>query len=62
MENPKLPNGRINLDMPRYDQSTYVGRAKHFFTVTNPLNILCSSKELARAEGLVVKYRYFIKM
>ena len=48
---------RINLDEPRWDQSTYEGRAKHFFTTTNPLNLLCSSKELENAKDVVTRYR-----
>jgi len=48
---------RINLDAPRYDQSTYEGRAKHFFIVTNPLNLFCSSSQLDEAKQLVQQYR-----
>ncbi|KAL7061547.1 hypothetical protein AAHC03_0516 [Spirometra sp. Aus1] len=47
----------INIDKPRYDQSTYIGRAKHFFITTNPLNCLKSSKELEEAKSIVVKYK-----
>ncbi|VDN96632.1 unnamed protein product [Rodentolepis nana] len=47
----------INIDKPRYDQSTYIGRAKHFFITTNPLNCLKSSKELDEAKTIVQKYR-----
>lgn len=49
---------RINLDEPKYDQETYVGRAKHFFLTTNPLNLFVSSQKLEEARCLVMKYRY----
>ncbi|RZC34904.1 sideroflexin-3 [Asbolus verrucosus] len=48
---------KINLDEPRYDQETYVGRAKHFFETTNPLNLFVSSRKLEEARCLVLKYR-----
>lgn len=50
--------GRIELNKPRYDQSTFSGRAKHFFIVTNPLNLFASSDELDKAKILVQQYRY----
>lgn len=44
---------RIDLSKPRYDQTTYIGRAKHFFETANPLNALVSSKRLEEAAKLV---------
>lgn len=58
MESPRLVDGRINLDAPRYDQSTFLGRAKHFFTITDPRNILRTAKELDEAKDILIKYRY----
>lgn len=58
MESPRLIDGRINLDAPRYDQSTFLGRAKHFFTITDPRNILRTAKELDEAKDILIKYRY----
>lgn len=56
MANPgELP--RIDLNHPRYDQSTFAGRAKHFFVITNPLNLFCSGQELDKAKELVQLYR-----
>lgn len=49
----------VKIDEPRWDQSTYEGRANHFFTTTNPLNLLCSDADLNRAKEVVDKYRYF---
>ncbi|XP_031568856.1 sideroflexin-1-like [Actinia tenebrosa] len=57
MESARLPGGRINLDKPRYDQSTYWGRAKHFFTVTDPRNLFHAESELDRMKQLLIKYR-----
>ncbi|XP_071948656.1 sideroflexin-1-like isoform X2 [Antedon mediterranea] len=47
---------RINLKEPKWDQSTYLGRAFHFFTVTNPVNLLLSSKQLDDAKELLQQY------
>lgn len=51
----KLPH--VNLDEPRWDQTTYIGRAKYFFTTTNPLNLLASSSKLEEAKRIVQKYK-----
>lgn len=48
---------RINIDAPRYDQGTYMGRAKHFFITTNPLNVFASGGKLEHARDIVQKYR-----
>lgn len=51
---PDLPK---NIDTPRYDQSTYFNRARHFFLLTNPLNLLASNEELDRAKRIVDDHR-----
>ena len=43
--------------LPRYDQSTYWGRARHFFITTNPLNLMSSPGQLAEAKDKVDRYR-----
>lgn len=48
---------KINLDEPRYEQTTYINRAKHFLIVTNPLNVFASNSELERAAKIVNDYR-----
>ena len=52
---PPLPV--IDLSKPRYDQGTYVGRAKHFFETANPVNIFVSRKKLEDAVRLVKQYK-----
>nr|XP_060622990.1 sideroflexin-3 [Anolis sagrei ordinatus] len=47
----------INIKEPRWDQSTFVGRAKHFFTVTDPRNLLLSSRTLEDARRVIEDYR-----
>lgn len=49
--------GRIDIDHPRYDQSTFIGRAKHFLITTNPLNVLATEAELDHAKSIVERYR-----
>uniref|UniRef100_A0A8C9ELG1 Sideroflexin-1 n=2 Tax=Phasianidae TaxID=9005 RepID=A0A8C9ELG1_PAVCR len=47
----------INIKEPRWDQSTFIGRASHFFTVTDPRNILLSDAQLESARKIVHDYR-----
>ena len=48
---PPLP--KVDLSKPRYDQSTYQGRLRHFMETTNPLNAFASNKQLDEAATLV---------
>nr|XP_021151579.1 sideroflexin-2 isoform X3 [Columba livia] len=47
-----VPNG-FNIDTPRWDQSTFMGRLKHFFNITDPRTVLVPEEELDRAKALV---------
>lgn len=52
-----MSHKRVNIDEPRWDQSTYWGRARHFLVTTDPRNVLCSNAELDNAEDIVKRYR-----
>ncbi|PSN44202.1 Sideroflexin-2 [Blattella germanica] len=47
----------VNIDKPRWDQSTYFGRMKHFFAITDTRNAFVSSKKLAESKALIQKYK-----
>lgn len=47
----------INIKEPRWDQGTFMGRAKHFFMVTDPRNVLLSSDTLEDARVTMENYR-----
>ncbi|KAI4461956.1 sideroflexin [Holotrichia oblita] len=51
------PGLNVDIEKPRYDQSTYWGRVKHFVIITNPLNLFALPSTLAKAKERVVKYR-----
>ncbi|KAH8359990.1 hypothetical protein KR093_009969, partial [Drosophila rubida] len=53
----KMALPKVDIDQPKFDQSTYCGRAKHFFLLTSPLNLLTTSSGLDRAKDIVEKYR-----
>ncbi|KFD50981.1 hypothetical protein M514_08164 [Trichuris suis] len=46
-----------NIEEPRWDQSTYWNRARHFFITTNPLNLFCTDKQLRESKRIVENYR-----
>lgn len=48
---------RINIDEPLWDQSTFVGRFKHFLWVTDPRTCVVSEEALDNAKTLVNQYR-----
>lgn len=50
-------SGQIDLTKPRYDQSTYLGRAKHFFQLTNPINVLASDSQLDEAKKIITEFK-----
>ncbi|NXN26278.1 SFXN2 protein, partial [Nycticryphes semicollaris] len=43
----------FNIDAPRWDQSTFMGRLKHFLNITDPRTVLVPEEELDRAKALV---------
>ncbi|CAH1641499.1 unnamed protein product [Spodoptera littoralis] len=47
----------IDIDKPKWDQSTYAGRAKHFLLLTNPINCLASDEDLDMAKRALDEYR-----
>lgn len=57
----ELPKN-INVKEPRWDQETMSGRAKHFFTVTDPRNILLTNEQLDNAKKIIHDYRYEVHL
>ncbi|KAM9618572.1 sideroflexin-2 isoform 3-T3 [Trichechus inunguis] len=47
----------FNIDAPRWDQCTFLGRVKHFFNITDPRTVLVPEQELDWAKMMVEKSR-----
>ncbi|XP_069756276.1 sideroflexin-2 isoform X2 [Narcine bancroftii] len=48
---------KFNIDAPQWDQSTFMGRLKHFFKITDPRTVIVSNSNLDKAKDLVVRCR-----
>ncbi|KAF8934939.1 Tricarboxylate/iron carrier [Dissophora ornata] len=51
-----IQTSRIDLSKPRFDQSTYLGRVRHFMQVTSPLNLFVTNHGLEKAKTLIADY------
>ncbi|KAM9188054.1 sideroflexin-2 [Mergus octosetaceus] len=47
----------FDIDAPRWDQSTFAGRLRHFLTITDPRTALVPERELDRAREVVASCR-----
>ncbi|XP_066549234.1 sideroflexin-2 [Amia ocellicauda] len=48
---------KFDIDAPRWDQSTFTGRLKHFFNITDPRTALLPDAQLDQAKALVYSCR-----
>eukprot|EP00164_Ancoracysta_twista_P013632 GFYU01021845.1.p1 GENE.GFYU01021845.1~~GFYU01021845.1.p1 ORF type:complete len:333 (-),score=79.35 GFYU01021845.1:263-1261(-) len=46
----------FTADKPRFDQSTYTGRVRHFMDMVDPSTLLASKTDLLRAKDILQKY------
>ncbi len=55
----EVPAARLKLDLdkPRYDSATLLGRFRNMMTITSPSTLLCTRKDLANAKALLEAYR-----
>ncbi|KAI9223403.1 Tricarboxylate/iron carrier [Blastocladiella britannica] len=52
-----IPAGFPDISQPRYDQTQYLGRVRHFIEVTDPRTLFASDRELQRAKALMDGYK-----
>lgn len=61
VEHPSVPIGMerapVNVDVSRWDQSTFTGRMNHFVRIVNPFLSLKTNQELDDAKTLVKQAR-----
>ena len=61
-ENPRMEGvevalpGQINLNIPRWDQSTFWGRFRHFLAITDWRKAIHTNAELDEAKEVVEAY------
>lgn len=48
----------FDIDAPRWDQSTFMGRLKHFFNITDCSTVLLPDSRLDEAKALVESCRW----
>ncbi|GMR63105.1 hypothetical protein PMAYCL1PPCAC_33300 [Pristionchus mayeri] len=46
-----------DISRPRWEQTTFEGRLRHFLTITNPLNLLVGDKQLSDYKNVVDNYK-----
>lgn len=51
---------RIDVDKPLWDQSTFMGRFRHFAFITDPTSCMTSEEDLDKAKKLVEQYRFVL--
>ncbi|TNY24386.1 Tricarboxylate/iron carrier [Rhodotorula diobovata] len=47
----------VDISQPRYDTKTYIGRLRHFASITSPLTLLASPTDLQNAQRLLKEYQ-----
>lgn len=47
----------VNIDEPRWDQTTFTGRLKYFAAITDVRKLFASEKQLDEAKLLILQHR-----